>query len=68
MVNAQNKVEQRTVTTERVIGSNWLVSKGLNDGDRLIVEGTSKVAAGAEVKAVEVQQQTATGTANGGEQ
>ncbi|SQI40144.1 Probable efflux pump periplasmic linker ttgA precursor [Serratia plymuthica] len=51
-----------------MIGSNWLVSKGLNDGDRLIVEGTNKVAAGVEVKAVEVQKQTATGTANGGEQ
>jgi len=68
VVNAQNKVEQRTVTTERVIGSNWLVNKGLSDGDRLIVEGTNKVAAGVDVKAVEVQKQTATGTANGGEQ
>lgn len=68
VVNAQNKVEQRTVTTEQVIGSHWLVSKGLNAGDRLIVEGTNKVAAGVEVKAVEVKKTADSAAVNGGEQ
>jgi len=68
VVNAQNKVEQRTVTTERVIGSSWLISQGLNEGDRLIVEGTNKVAVGTEVKAVEVQKPAGTAVANGGDQ
>ncbi|BEN11289.1 acriflavine resistance protein E [Serratia marcescens] len=54
VVDEQNKVAQRTVSAERVVGSNWLIGSGLNEGDRLIVEGTSKVAIGAAVKPVEV--------------
>ncbi|MGP2865947.1 efflux RND transporter periplasmic adaptor subunit [Serratia nevei] len=54
VVDEQNKVVQRTVSAERVVGSNWLIDSGLNEGDRLIVEGTSKVTIGAAVKSVEV--------------
>ncbi|HEJ9171525.1 TPA: efflux RND transporter periplasmic adaptor subunit [Serratia marcescens] len=54
VVDEQNKVAQRTVSAERVVGSNWLIGSGLNEGDRLIVEGTSKVTIGAAVKPVEV--------------
>ncbi len=54
VVDEQNNVAQRTVSAERVVGSNWLIGRGLNEGDRLIVEGTSKVAIGAAVKPVEV--------------
>lgn len=54
VVNEQNNVAQRTVSAERVVGSNWLIGSGLNEGDRLIVEGTGKVTIGAAVKPVEV--------------
>ncbi|HIE1306084.1 TPA: efflux RND transporter periplasmic adaptor subunit [Serratia marcescens] len=54
VVDEQNKVAQRIVSAERVVGSNWLIGSGLNEGDRLIVEGTSKVTIGAAVKPVEV--------------
>ncbi|MCP1103922.1 efflux RND transporter periplasmic adaptor subunit [Serratia nevei] len=54
VVDAQNRVAQRTVSAERVVGSHWLIGSGLNEGDRLIVEGTSKVTIGAAVKPVEV--------------
>ncbi|MBH1931963.1 efflux RND transporter periplasmic adaptor subunit [Serratia rubidaea] len=54
VVNRQNQVEQRRVVTDRVIGSSWLVTSGLQAGDRLIVEGTDKVKAGSRVSAVEV--------------
>ena len=54
VVDEQNKVAQRTVSAERVVGSNWLIGSGLNEGDRLIVEGTSKVTIGAAVKPGEV--------------
>ena len=54
VVGEQSKVAQRTVSAERVVGSNWLIGSGLNEGDRLIVEGTSKVTIGAAVKPVEV--------------
>ncbi|KMU52325.1 acriflavine resistance protein E [Serratia marcescens] len=54
VVDEQNNVAQRTVSAERVVGSNWLIGSGLNEGDRLIVEGTGKVTIGTAVKPVEV--------------
>ena len=51
VVNAQNKVEQRTLQTGESQGDKWLVLSGLKAGDKLIVEGTGKVAVGQEVKA-----------------
>ncbi|HGM7035009.1 TPA: efflux RND transporter periplasmic adaptor subunit [Serratia marcescens] len=54
VVDEQNNVAQRNVSAERVVGSNWLIGSGLNEGDRLIVEGTGKVTIGAAVKPVEV--------------
>lgn len=49
-----DKVEERTLTIGRSVGNNWLVTAGVNDGDRVIVEGTQFVRArqgaiGAEV-------------------
>jgi membrane fusion protein (multidrug efflux system) len=40
------------ITVARAIGDRWLVSEGLNPGDRLIVEGSQKVRPGASVKVV----------------
>lgn len=53
VVNADNKVELRTIKTDRAIGDQWLVSGGLAAGDRVIVEGLQSVRPGAEVKAAE---------------
>ncbi|AMG88782.1 MULTISPECIES: efflux RND transporter periplasmic adaptor subunit [Bordetella] len=53
VVNAENKVELRTLKTDRAIGDQWLVSSGLAAGDRVIVEGLQSVRPGAEVKAAE---------------
>ena len=52
IVNAAGKVEQRQLSIDRAIGSQWLVSSGLAPGDRVIAEGMQKVRPGAEVKAV----------------
>lgn len=43
IVNAKNNVQQRQITTDRAIGSQWLVSSGLAAGDRVIVEGIQRV-------------------------
>ncbi len=51
-VGADGKVEPRKLVTERSIGDQWLVTSGLNAGDRLIVEGTDRVRPGQSVKAV----------------
>jgi len=52
IVDADNKVQQRMLTLDRAIGNKWLVSSGLNPGDRVIVEGVQKVRPGASVKVV----------------
>ena len=54
VLTADNKVEQRTLVAERAIGDRWLISNGLAQGDRLIVEGTSKVRVGDTVNPVNV--------------
>ncbi|HEY3276654.1 MAG TPA: efflux RND transporter periplasmic adaptor subunit [Syntrophorhabdaceae bacterium] len=51
-VDAQNKVQARSITVDRAIGDKWLVSAGLAPGDRVIVEGTQKARPGSTVKAV----------------
>ena len=52
IVDGSGKVEQRMITVDRAIGDKWLVSSGLEPGDRVIVEGTQKVRPGASVKVV----------------
>jgi membrane fusion protein (multidrug efflux system) len=52
IVDNSGKVEQRMITVARAIGDRWLVSEGLNPGDRLIVEGSQRVRAGSSVKVV----------------
>jgi membrane fusion protein, multidrug efflux system len=52
-VSADNKVETRTFTTAKASGNNWLVTDGIADGDRLIVDGFQWIAEGAAVQPVE---------------
>lgn len=52
VVSADDKVEQRNVVTARAVGNNWLITSGLSAGDRLIVEGLSKVHPGDTVRVV----------------
>lgn len=49
VVNAENKVEARNLTAERTAGDRWLVTAGLQDGDRLITEGIQFVQPGISV-------------------
>jgi membrane fusion protein (multidrug efflux system) len=50
VVNAQNKAELREIKTETAIGDKWLVTDGLKEGDRVIVQGLQTVKPGAEVE------------------
>jgi membrane fusion protein, multidrug efflux system len=43
LVGADGKVAPRPVTTSGSQGSNWIVTEGLNPGDRVIVDGIAKV-------------------------
>jgi membrane fusion protein (multidrug efflux system) len=54
VISADSKAELRTVVTERTVGDKWLVSKGLQPGERLIVEGLGRIQPGQTVRPVAV--------------
>ncbi|MDD2680245.1 MAG: efflux RND transporter periplasmic adaptor subunit [Candidatus Omnitrophica bacterium] len=58
IVDAENKVQQRILTLDRAIGDKWLVSSGLQTGDRVIVEGVQRAGPGASVKIVAFDQKS----------
>ncbi|HJF28332.1 efflux RND transporter periplasmic adaptor subunit [Acinetobacter bohemicus] len=43
LVGADNKVVARPVETAGIQGQNWIVTSGLNTGDKVIVDGIAKV-------------------------
>lgn len=53
IVNAQNQVENREVTAAQAIGDKWLITGGLQNGDKVIVSGLQKVRPGITVKTTE---------------
>ena len=62
------KVESRMLETDRPMGNNWLVTGGLKDGDRVILDGLQKVRPGMLVKGVREQDPAGAasqGAANG---
>ena len=59
VVNADNKVELRVIKTDRAIGDQWLVTDGLQAGDRVIVDGVQKAHPDAIVAPVEFDSATA---------
>lgn len=58
VIDEGNKVQSRVVKTISAVGNKWFISSGLKAGDKLLVEGSSKVGPGSEVKTVEVQMQS----------
>ena len=61
VVMADNTIEKRILKTEKAIGNQWLISSGINAGDKLVVEGSSKVRPGSAVTTVELTFDTQTG-------
>jgi membrane fusion protein (multidrug efflux system) len=51
VVGAGSKVEKRSVELDRALEGEWVVTKGLAAGDRLIVAGLQNVKPGMEVAA-----------------
>ncbi|HOP46216.1 MAG TPA: efflux RND transporter periplasmic adaptor subunit [Desulfobacteraceae bacterium] len=56
IVDSNEKVAQKTLTLDRIIADNWLVSSGLAPGNVLIVEGIQKIRPGMSVKSVPFKQ------------
>jgi len=49
VVDSENKVQTNQVKIGEKIGDMWIISEGLNEGDKLIIEGLQKVRSGMEV-------------------
>ena len=63
LVGADNKVEQRKVTTGRQVDQDFVVESGLSGGERVITEGVQKARPG---EAVNPSTPTASGSASKG--
>jgi membrane fusion protein (multidrug efflux system) len=53
VVTADNKVELRSIKTDRALKDKWLVTDGLQAGERVILEGIQKAMPGATVHPTE---------------
>ena len=58
VVGPDNKVALRTIQTQNILGDKWVVTGGLNDGERVIVAGLQKARPGILVQATEAQSLT----------
>lgn len=67
VLGAGDKVVQRSVTLDRAVGNRWLVSSGLQAGDKVIVDGLQKIKVGDTVTpvaaSVPAEASTTTGAA-----
>ena len=52
VVGAGNKAERRKVIAERTYGDSWVVTSGLQPGDKVITQGTNNLRSGAPIKPV----------------
>lgn len=53
VANSENKAENRPVEAGEWIGNSWMIRKGLQAGERVIVDGVVKVNPGVTVKVVD---------------
>jgi membrane fusion protein (multidrug efflux system) len=54
VVGPDGKIAQRILVTDRAIGTDWLVSKGLSDGDHVVVGGLQQAKPGEKADLREV--------------
>ena len=50
VINAENQAEKRSVVTGAPYQNNWVITNGIESGDRVVVEGIINLSEGAEVK------------------
>lgn len=58
IIDGDNKAAYRPLTLEKAIGDKWLVTTGLNAGDKVIVEGLMMLRPGTQVNATVFQPTT----------
>ena len=59
VIGEDSKVSQAKVHIVDAAAGNWLIDKGLSDGQRVVVDGLQRIRPGAEVTPVEVQKPAA---------
>jgi membrane fusion protein, multidrug efflux system len=52
VVGADNKAVRRDIVADRALGANWVVTRGLNPGDKVITQGIANLKPNAPVKPV----------------
>ena len=55
VIDADNKIVQRMVTTGSAVNNQWVITEGLQAGDKLVVDGFQKAKIGVVVKGVLVE-------------
>ncbi len=50
VIDENNLIEERTLTTGEALGDQWVVESGLQAGERIVVEGLQKIQAGSRVR------------------
>lgn len=66
VVSDQNVPAQRIITVDQTIGDSWLVSQGLQAGDRVVVDGLQRIRpGGAPIKPVVIDTAVVTAAAAG---
>ncbi len=63
VVDSQGKPEQRVVDVGEWQGDNWFISNGLHDGERIVVDGSLRVTAGAPITIVAPSDAASSGQA-----
>ena len=53
VIGENNVIEQRTLTTGQTLGDRWIVQSGLQEGERIVLEGLQKVRVGTVVSIAE---------------
>ncbi|MGR0278044.1 efflux RND transporter periplasmic adaptor subunit [Marinomonas dokdonensis] len=61
VVKSDDTIETRQLVVDRAIKNYWLVASGIDAGDRVVVEGTSKVRTGSAVTTVDLKFDSQTG-------
>ncbi len=64
VVNDKNVANPQNIQVSRALGSNWVVTAGLQKGDSVVVEGYQRLGPGSEVEATEWQATSAKNQSN----
>ena len=54
LLQEDNSIKKQMITIERAIGNKWLVTKGINNNDKIVIEGLNKINEKTKVNPVDV--------------